>query len=92
MRVGIIRCWRDCGRDTLALVSLLDRLAGVSIPLCRRQGLAGQSRCARGPRSDPPLIHGELLKLGIDIGERSVSKYMVRGRTPPSPGWTLAGW
>src|SRR5207247_3506070 len=25
-----------------------------------------------------PRIHGELLKLGIDIGETSVSKYMVR--------------
>jgi putative transposase len=27
-------------------------------------------------------IHGELLKLGIDIGETSVSKYMVRRRRP----------
>jgi putative transposase len=33
-----------------------------------------------------PRIHGELLKLGIDIGESSVSKYMVR-RTPPSQTW-----
>jgi hypothetical protein len=34
-----------------------------------------------------PRIHGELLKLGIDIGETSVSKYMVRGRRPPSQTW-----
>ena len=34
-----------------------------------------------------PRIHGELLKLGIDIGETSVSKYMVRGRKPPSQTW-----
>jgi putative transposase len=34
-----------------------------------------------------PRIHGELLKLGIDIGESSVSKYMVRCRTPPSQTW-----
>jgi putative transposase len=34
-----------------------------------------------------PRIHGELLKLGIDIGETSVSKYMVRHRKPPSQGW-----
>jgi len=34
-----------------------------------------------------PRIHGELLKLGIDIGETSVSKYMVRRRNPPSPTW-----
>src|SRR5215472_2540130 len=26
-----------------------------------------------------PRIHGELLKLGIDIGETSVGKYLVRG-------------
>jgi len=32
-------------------------------------------------------IHGELLKLGIDIGETSVGKYMARGRKPPSQTW-----
>ena len=34
-----------------------------------------------------PHIHGELLKLGINIGETSVAKYMVRGRKPPSQTW-----
>lgn len=34
-----------------------------------------------------PRIHGELLKLGIDIGETSVSKYMGRHRRPPSQTW-----
>ena len=34
-----------------------------------------------------PRIHGELRKLGIDIGETSVSKYMVRRRNPPSQTW-----
>jgi hypothetical protein len=34
-----------------------------------------------------PHIHGELLKLGIDIGETSISKYMVRRRRPPSQTW-----
>ena len=34
-----------------------------------------------------PRIHGELLKLGIDIGETSVSKYMMRRRRPPSQTW-----
>jgi len=34
-----------------------------------------------------PRIHGELLKLGIDIGETSVSKYMVRHRNPPQQTW-----
>src|ERR1700682_3833883 len=34
-----------------------------------------------------PQIHGELLKLGIEIGETSVAKYMARRRGPPSQGW-----
>ena len=34
-----------------------------------------------------PRIHGELLKLDIDIGETSVGKYMARKRKPPSQTW-----
>jgi putative transposase len=34
-----------------------------------------------------PRMHGELLKLGIDIGETSVSKYLMRRRKPPSQTW-----
>lgn len=34
-----------------------------------------------------PRIHGELLKLGIDISQATVSKYMVRLRKPPSQTW-----
>ena len=34
-----------------------------------------------------PRIHGELLRLGIDVGQTSVAKYMVRRRGPPSQGW-----
>jgi hypothetical protein len=41
----------------------------------------------RQPAWRAPRIHGELLKLGITIGETSVGKYMVRGRKPPSQTW-----
>src|SRR6266704_1828203 len=34
-----------------------------------------------------PRIHSELLKLGIQISEASVAKYMVRHRKPPSQSW-----
>lgn len=34
-----------------------------------------------------PRIHGELLKLGIDIGQTTVAKYMAKRRRPPSQGW-----
>ena len=34
-----------------------------------------------------PRIHGELLKLGIDVGQTTVAKYMPRVKRPPSQGW-----
>ena len=34
-----------------------------------------------------PRIHGELLKLGIEVSEATVSKYMERHRKPPSQTW-----
>jgi hypothetical protein len=34
------------------------------------------------------VIHGELLKLGFEIAESIVSKYMIRRRGPPSQTWT----
>jgi hypothetical protein len=34
-----------------------------------------------------PRLHGELLKLGIDVGQTTVAKYMARRRRPPSQGW-----
>lgn len=43
--------------------------------------------CRENPTWGAPRIHGELLKLGIDIGETSVSKYMVRVRRPLSQSW-----
>jgi hypothetical protein len=33
-----------------------------------------------------PRIHGELLKLGFEIAQSSVAKYMVKRRRPPQPG------
>src|SRR3979409_2331195 len=34
-----------------------------------------------------PRLHGELVKLGIDVGQTTVAKYIARGRRPPSQGW-----
>ena len=34
-----------------------------------------------------PRIHGELLKLGIDVGQTTVAKYMSKRRRPPSQDW-----
>src|SRR4029077_10667600 len=34
-----------------------------------------------------PRIHGELLKLGIEVGETTVAKYMIKGGRPSSQTW-----
>ena len=34
-----------------------------------------------------PHIHGELLKLGFEIAQSTVARYMCRSRLPPSQGW-----
>ncbi len=43
--------------------------------------------CRENPGWGAPRIHGELLKLGIDIGESSVSNYKVPFRKSPSQSW-----
>jgi hypothetical protein len=34
-----------------------------------------------------PRIHGELLKLGMEVSERTVSRLMPKYRKPPSQTW-----
>jgi transposase InsO family protein len=60
---------------------------------------AGRPRIDRGLRDlirrmsrENPLwgasrIHGELLMLGFEVAQSTVSKYMVRGERPPSQSW-----
>ena len=42
---------------------------------------------AANPLWGAPRIHGELQKLGIEISQATVSKYVVRHRRPPSQTW-----
>src|ERR1700757_3823006 len=42
---------------------------------------------ADNPLWGAPRIHGELLKLGFEIAQSSVGKYIVKRRGPPSQGW-----
>jgi transposase InsO family protein len=39
------------------------------------------------PLWDAPRIHGKLLKLGLDVAQATVSKYLARPRRPPSQTW-----
>jgi hypothetical protein len=73
-------------------------LASVLESPSRPTGAAGG--CEKRPRTDPsaesresalgaPRIHGELPKLGIDVGETSAGKYLMRHRQPPSQTWRI---
>ncbi len=48
--------------------------------LIRRMGI-------ENPLWGAPRIHGELLKLGFELAQSSVAKYMVKRCGPPTQGW-----
>jgi len=56
-----------------------------SVPHEIRELIRTMSR--ENPLWGAPRIHGELLKLGVDVGQTSVAKYMVKRRKPPSQTW-----
>ena len=56
-----------------------------SIPVDIKKLLRRMNR--ENPLWGAPRIHGELLKLGIEISQAAVSKYLVRHPKPPSQGW-----
>src|SRR5215510_16148591 len=61
------------------------------LPGCPRVSMEIRKLIRKMSRDNPlwgaPRIHGEPLKLGIDIGETSVGKYIARRRKPPSQTW-----
>jgi transposase InsO family protein len=61
------------------------RVGRPAVPAVVRDLVRTMSR--DNPLWGAPRIHGELLKLGIDIAQSTVAKYMPRRRGPPSPGW-----
>src|SRR5205807_10497014 len=46
-----------------------------------------RSMAAANPLWGAPRIHGELLKLGTDVAERTVSRLLPKRRSPPSQTW-----
>src|SRR5262249_44006942 len=61
------------------------RLGRPPVPREVRELIRRMSR--ENPLWGAPRIHGQLLKLGLDVGETSVGKYMGRHRQPPSQSW-----
>jgi putative transposase len=61
------------------------RLGRPGIDLEVKQLVQIMSR--ENPLWGAPRIHGDLQKLGIQISQATVSKYLVRDRKPPSQTW-----
>jgi hypothetical protein len=75
-RAGFRLCWRWKSKA---------RGGRPTVPLEMRKLIREMS--IANPLWGAPRIHGELLKLCVDIGQTSVAKYLVRRRDPPSQGW-----
>ena len=78
-------CWHRAGFRSYWRWKSRHRGGRPTVPLEIRQ-LIGEMSIAN-PLWGAPRIHGELLKLGIEIGQTSVAKDMARRRGPPSQGW-----
>ena len=61
------------------------RVGRPTVPLDVRQLIRTMS--VANPLWGAPRLHGELLKLGMAVGQASVAKYMIRRRQPPSQTW-----
>ncbi len=66
--------WKSCRR-------------GGRPPVERELRALIQRMSIENPLWGAPRIHGELLKLGFEVAQSSVAKYMVKRRVPPSQGW-----
>jgi transposase InsO family protein len=75
-RAGFRRYWRWKSRSLGGRPQIETELRA----LIRRMGV-------ENPLWGAPRIHGELLKLGFEVAQSSVAKYMVKRRGPPSQEW-----
>src|SRR6516165_7795637 len=60
---------------------------GSSASLDRGAGTDSTDECVANPGWGAPRIHGELGKLGIQVSETTVAKYMMRHPNPPFQTW-----
>jgi hypothetical protein len=77
--------WHRAGFRLLWRWKSRSRVGRPKVPLEIRQLIRNMSLA--NPLWGAPRIYGELLKLGINVGQTSVAKYMARHRRPPLQGW-----
>ena len=75
-RAGFKAFWRWKSRNRAGRPRIDRDLRDLIQRMSRENPLWGASR-----------IHGELLMLGFEVAQSTVSKYMVRGQNPPSQTW-----
>jgi transposase InsO family protein len=75
-RAGFRRCWRWRSRQRGGRPQIQTELRALIRQMSAENRLWGA-----------PRIHGELLKLGFEVSQSTVAKYMARRRGPPSQGW-----
>jgi hypothetical protein len=75
-RTGFRLFWRWKSRRRVGRPAVSADIRSLVRRISRENPLWGASR-----------IHGELLKLGIQVAQSTVAKYMIRRRGPPSQGW-----
>ena len=75
-RAGFRMFWRWKSRSRAGRPRIDRGLRDLIQRMSRENPLWGASR-----------IHGELLMLGFEVAQSTVSKYMVRGGRPPSQSW-----
>jgi transposase InsO family protein len=63
------------------------RSRGGRPPIVTNLRMLIRQMSAENPLWGAPRIHGELLKLGFDVSQSTVAKYMIKRRGPPSQGW-----
>ncbi len=81
----VVRWHRESFRCYWAWKSKVQRPGRPSINPTVRDLIRNMSRA--NPLWGAPRIHGELLKLDIQVSQATVSKYMIRNRKPPSQSW-----
>ncbi len=75
-RAGFRRYWRWKSRSRGGRPQIETELRGLIRQMSMENLLWGA-----------PRIHGELLKLGFEVAQSTVAKYMVKRRGRPSQGW-----
>ena len=63
------------------------RSRGGRPPIVTNLRMLIRQMSAENPLWGAPRIHGELLKLGFEVSQSTVAKYMIKRRGPPSQGW-----